>query len=80
MSSKPATSPFTCKADGEEELSGGDLSSRDKEDADEQHLGGHLPLHTLLHSKTHPEELASLVSNMQADSDWDNMMSSQQRM
>ncbi|XP_069821104.1 transcription factor SOX-6 isoform X4 [Dendropsophus ebraccatus] len=80
MSSKPATSPFTCKADGEEELSGGDLSSRDKEDADDQHLGGHLPLHTLLHNKTHPEELTSLVNSMQADADWDNMMSSQQRM
>ncbi|KAM3919621.1 transcription factor SOX-6 isoform 1-T7 [Leptodactylus fuscus] len=80
MSSKPATSPFTCKADGEEELSGGDLSSREKEDSDEQHLGGHLPLHTLLHNKSHPEELTSLVNNMQADADWDNMMSSQQRM
>ncbi|XP_073515161.1 transcription factor Sox-6-like isoform X2 [Phyllobates terribilis] len=80
MSSKPATSPFTCKADGEEELSGGDLSSREKEDPDDQHLGVHLPLHTLLLHKSHPEELTSLVTNMQADADWDNMMSSQQRM
>ncbi|XP_075694328.1 transcription factor SOX-6 isoform X2 [Rhinoderma darwinii] len=79
MSSKPATSPFTCKADGEDELTGGDLSSREKEDMDEQHLGGHLPLHTYLHNKPHPEELASLVTNMQADADWD-MISSQQRM
>ncbi|KAM4018408.1 transcription factor SOX-6 isoform 2-T7 [Anomaloglossus baeobatrachus] len=79
MSSQPATSPFTCKADGEEELSGGDLSSREKEDPDDEHLGGHLPLHTLLLNKSHPEELASLVTNMQADADWD-MMSSQQRM
>ncbi|XP_044126958.1 transcription factor SOX-6 isoform X6 [Bufo gargarizans] len=80
MSSKPATSPFTCKADGEEELSGGDLSSREKEDLDEQSLGGLLPLHTLLHTKPHPEELTSLVNNMQADADWENMMSTQHRM
>ncbi|XP_073406851.1 transcription factor SOX-6 isoform X3 [Dendrobates tinctorius] len=80
MSSKPATSPFTCKADGEEEISGGDLSSREKEDPDDQHLGGHLPLHSLLINKPHPEELTALVTNLQADADWDNMISSQHRM
>ncbi|XP_069595980.1 transcription factor SOX-6 isoform X6 [Ranitomeya imitator] len=80
MSSKPAISPFTCKADGEEELSGGDLSSREIEEPEDQHLGGHLPLHSLLLNKPYPEELTSLVTNMPADADWDNMISSQQRM
>ncbi|XP_075043695.1 transcription factor SOX-6 isoform X2 [Mixophyes fleayi] len=75
MSSNPATSPFTCKTDGEEEMTG-DLASRDPEDNDDQHLGTHLPLHTLLHNKPHSEELTSL----QADVDWESMISSQHRM
>ncbi|XP_072278465.1 transcription factor SOX-6 isoform X1 [Pyxicephalus adspersus] len=73
MSSKPATSPFTCKADGEEEMTG-DLASREKED-DEMHRVPHLPLHSLLHNKPHPEELSTLVTSMQHDVDWDSMMS-----
>ncbi|XP_063802541.1 transcription factor SOX-6 isoform X10 [Pseudophryne corroboree] len=79
MSSNPATSPFTCKTDGEEEMTG-DLASREKEDNDEQHLGSHLPLHTLLHNNPHSEELTSLVTNIQADVDWESMISSQHRM
>ncbi|KAM9301829.1 transcription factor SOX-6 [Gastrophryne carolinensis] len=73
MSSKPASSPFSCHADGEEELSG---ALRDQEEHDEQHLGPHLAsLHPLLHNKGHPEELSALVSSMQPDVDWDSIMS-----
>ncbi|KAM5138244.1 transcription factor SOX-6 [Mantella aurantiaca] len=74
MSSKPATSPFTCKADGEEEMTG-ELASREKDDNDETHRVPHLPLHSLLHNKPHPEELSTLVTSMQPDVDWDSMMS-----
>ncbi|XP_040184606.1 transcription factor SOX-6 [Rana temporaria] len=74
MSSKPATSPFTCKADGEEEMTG-ELASRENDDNDEMHHLPHLPLHSLLHNKPHPEELSTLVTSMQTDVDWDSMMS-----
>ncbi|XP_073460059.1 transcription factor SOX-6 isoform X2 [Aquarana catesbeiana] len=74
MSSKPATSPFTCKADGDEEMTG-ELASRENDDNDEMHHLPHLPLHSLLHNKPHPEELSTLVTSMQPDVDWDSMMS-----
>ncbi|XP_018427886.1 PREDICTED: transcription factor Sox-6-like [Nanorana parkeri] len=74
MSSKPATSPFTCRADGEEDMTG-ELASRDTDDNDEMHHVPHLPLHSLLHNKPHPEELSTLVTSMQTDVDWDSMMS-----
>lgn len=74
MSSKPVTSPFTCKADGEEDMTG-ELASREKDDSDEMHRVPHLPLHSLLHNKPHPEELSTLVTSMQPDVDWDSMMS-----
>ncbi|MEE6499508.1 hypothetical protein FKM82_003465 [Ascaphus truei] len=79
MSSKQATSPFTCKADGEEEMTG-DLASREPEEGIDQHMATHLPLHTIMHNKPHSEELPSLVTTTQADVDWDSMISSQHRM
>ncbi|XP_075423864.1 transcription factor SOX-6 isoform X11 [Ascaphus truei] len=79
MSSKQATSPFTCKADGEEEMTG-DLASREPEEGIDQHMATHLPLHTIMHNKPHSEELPSLVTTIQADVDWDSMISSQHRM
>ncbi|KAM4722582.1 transcription factor SOX-6 [Rhinophrynus dorsalis] len=79
MSSKQATSPFTCKTDGEDEMTG-DLASREHDDPNDPHMGTHLPLHALIHNKPHPEELPSLVTTLQADVDWDSMISSQHRM
>uniref|UniRef100_A0A8C5QIV3 SRY-box transcription factor 6 n=1 Tax=Leptobrachium leishanense TaxID=445787 RepID=A0A8C5QIV3_9ANUR len=78
MSSKQAASPFTCKTDEEEEVTG-DIASRESEDGIDNHLGGHLPLLSLLHNKPHSEELPSLA-NIQADPDWDSMIPSQHRM
>ncbi|KAM4617156.1 transcription factor SOX-6 [Discoglossus pictus] len=79
MSSKQATSPFTCKTDGEEEMTG-DLASREMEESTDQHMATHLSLHNLMHNKPHSEELPSLVSTIQADVDWESMISSQHRM
>ncbi|KAM8940387.1 transcription factor SOX-6 isoform 2-T2 [Pelodytes ibericus] len=78
MSSKQATSPFTCKADGEEEITG-DIASHEMEEGTDHHVGSHQPLHTLVHNKPHSEELPSLA-NIQADVDWDSMITSQHRM
>ncbi|XP_053305722.1 transcription factor SOX-6 isoform X2 [Spea bombifrons] len=78
MSSKQATSPFTCRTDGEEEVTG-DVASREMEENHDQHMGSCLPLHNLIQNKPHPEELSSLP-NMQTDVDWDGMIASQHRM
>ncbi|XP_015995052.1 transcription factor SOX-6 isoform X15 [Rousettus aegyptiacus] len=79
MSSKQATSPFACAADGEEAMTQ-DLTSREKEEGSDQHVASHLPLHPLMHNKPHSEELPTLVNTIQQDADWDNVLSSQQRM
>ncbi|XP_004683072.1 PREDICTED: transcription factor SOX-6 isoform X2 [Condylura cristata] len=79
MSSKQATSPFACAADGEEAMTQ-DLTSREKEEGSDQHVASHLPLHPIMHNKPHPEELPTLVSTIQQDADWDSVLSSQQRM
>ncbi|XP_067396814.1 transcription factor SOX-6 isoform X6 [Emydura macquarii macquarii] len=80
MSSKQATSPFACAADGEEAMTQ-DLASRDKEEGNnDQHVASHLPLHTLMHNKPHSEELPTLVTTIQQDADWDSVISAQHRM
>ncbi|XP_066894270.1 transcription factor SOX-6 isoform X12 [Kogia breviceps] len=79
MSSKQATSPFACAADGEEAMTQ-DLTSREKEEGSEQHVASHLPLHPIMHNKPHSEELPTLVNTIQQDADWDSVLSSQQRM
>ncbi|XP_073898288.1 transcription factor SOX-6 isoform X9 [Castor canadensis] len=79
MSSKQATSPFACAVDGEETMTQ-DLTSRENEEGNEQHVGPHLPLHPVMHNKPHSEELPTLVSTIQQDADWDSVLSSQQRM
>uniref|UniRef100_A0A8D1TPH0 SRY-box transcription factor 6 n=1 Tax=Sus scrofa TaxID=9823 RepID=A0A8D1TPH0_PIG len=79
MSSKQATSPFACAADGEEAMTQ-DLTSREKEEGSDQHVASHLPLHPIMHNKPHSEELPTLVSTIQQDADWDSVLSSQQRM
>ncbi|XP_007955001.1 transcription factor SOX-6 [Orycteropus afer afer] len=79
MSSKQATSPFACAADGEEAMTQ-DLTSREKEEGSDQHVASHLPLHPIMHNKPHSEELPTLVTTIQQDADWDSVLSSQQRM
>ncbi|XP_047547331.1 transcription factor SOX-6 isoform X9 [Lutra lutra] len=79
MSSKQATSPFACAADGEETMTQ-DLTSREKEEVSDQHVASHLPLHPIMHNKPHSEELPTLVNTIQQDADWDSVLSSQQRM
>ncbi|XP_029336059.1 transcription factor SOX-6 isoform X4 [Mus caroli] len=79
MSSKQATSPFACTADGEETMTQ-DLTSREKDEGSDQHTASHLPLHPIMHNKPHSEELPTLVSTIQQDADWDSVLSSQQRM
>ncbi|XP_013978177.1 transcription factor SOX-6 isoform X14 [Canis lupus baileyi] len=79
MSSKQATSPFACAADGEEAMTQ-DLTSREKEEGSDQHVASHLPLHPIMHNKPHSEELPTLVNTIQQDADWDSVLSSQQRM
>uniref|UniRef100_A0A8D0GSW9 SRY-box transcription factor 6 n=1 Tax=Sphenodon punctatus TaxID=8508 RepID=A0A8D0GSW9_SPHPU len=80
MSSKQATSPFACVADGEEAATQ-DLASQEKEEGNnEQHVGSHLSLHTIMHNKPHSEELPTLVTTIQQDADWDSVISTQHRM
>ncbi|XP_052339881.1 transcription factor SOX-6-like isoform X7 [Oncorhynchus keta] len=78
MSSKQATSPFVSVTDGEEAMSQDHLSW-DKEESAEAHGAPQLPLHSLLHSKGSMDELQPL-SSVPPESDWDSMVSAQQRM
>ncbi|XP_010010262.1 PREDICTED: transcription factor SOX-6-like, partial [Nestor notabilis] len=80
MSSKQATSPFACAADGEETMTQ-DLASRDKEEGNsDQHATSHLPLQNVMHNKPHSEELPTLVTTIQQDPEWDGVISAQHRM
>ncbi|XP_072322510.1 transcription factor SOX-6 isoform X6 [Scyliorhinus torazame] len=80
MSSKQAASPYACSADGEEAMVQERLvREREREEINDQHAAAHLPLHTLVINKPHPEELPPVVGNLQPDSDWDNMTSTQHR-
>ncbi|KAI1889850.1 hypothetical protein AGOR_G00167170 [Albula goreensis] len=77
MSSKQATSPLL-PADGEDAISQ-DRASWDKEESSDPHGPSQLPLHSLLHSKPSPEELPA-ISSVPPESEWDSIVSAQQRM
>ncbi|XP_031702215.1 transcription factor SOX-6 isoform X3 [Anarrhichthys ocellatus] len=78
MSSKQATSPFASVVDGDDAMSQEHLSW-EKEESAEAHGTPQLPLHSLLHGKTHPDEMQQL-SSVPPESDWDTLVSAQQRM
>lgn len=78
MSSKQATSPFASVVDGDDAMSQEHLSW-DKEESAEAHGTPQLPLHSLLHGKAHPDEMQPL-SSVPPESDWDSLVSAQQRM
>ncbi|XP_035272988.1 transcription factor SOX-6-like isoform X5 [Anguilla anguilla] len=77
MSSKQAASPFL-PADGDDAMSQ-DRVSWDKEESSDPHGPPQLPLHTVLHSKSPPEELPA-ISSVPPESEWDSIVSAQQRM
>uniref|UniRef100_A0A8C2XLS5 SRY-box transcription factor 6 n=1 Tax=Cyclopterus lumpus TaxID=8103 RepID=A0A8C2XLS5_CYCLU len=78
MSSKQATSPFASVVDGDDAMSQDHLSW-EKEESAEAHGTPQLPLHSLLHGKAHPDEMQPLT-NVPPESDWDSLVSAQQRM
>ncbi|KAM9860743.1 transcription factor SOX-6 isoform 1-T1 [Aulostomus maculatus] len=78
MSSKQATSPFASVVDGDDAISQEHLSW-EKEESAEAHCTPQLPLHNLLHGKAHLDEVQAL-SSVPPESDWDSLMSAQQRM
>lgn len=78
MSSKQATSPFASVVDGDDAMSQENLSW-EKEDSAEAHGTPQLPLHSLLHGKAHLDEMQPL-SSVPPESDWDSLVSAQQRM
>ncbi|KAM8877996.1 transcription factor SOX-6 isoform X3 [Synchiropus splendidus] len=78
MSSKQATSPFTSAVDGEDAINQEHLSW-EKEESAEAHCTPQLPLHNPHHGKAHPEELQPL-SSVPPESDWESLVSAQQRM
>ncbi|XP_047218682.1 transcription factor SOX-6 isoform X2 [Girardinichthys multiradiatus] len=77
MSSKQATSPFASVVDGDDAMSQEHLSWEKDESAD-AHGTPQLPLHSLLHGKA-PDEMQPL-SSVPPESDWDSLVSAQQRM
>lgn len=78
MSSKPATSPFASVVDGDDAMSQDNLSW-EKEESAEAHGTPQLPLHSLLHGKAQHEEMQQL-SSIPPESEWDSLVSAQQRM
>ncbi|KAM6943206.1 transcription factor SOX-6 isoform 1-T3 [Xenentodon cancila] len=77
MSSKQAASPFAPVVDGDDAMSQEHLSW-EKEESAEAHGMPQLPLHSLLHGKA-PDEMQPL-SSVPQESDWDSLVSAQQRM
>ncbi|XP_016421480.1 transcription factor SOX-6-like isoform X7 [Sinocyclocheilus rhinocerous] len=80
MSSKQATSPFASTPDGGEDGVNQEHMSWEKEENSESLVAPQLPLHNLLHNKPPPEELQPISSSVPPESDWDSLMSAQQRM
>ncbi|XP_043100571.1 transcription factor SOX-5-like isoform X2 [Puntigrus tetrazona] len=80
MSSKQATSPFASTPDGGEDGVNQERMSWEKEENSESLVAPQLPLHNLLHNKPPPEELQPISSSVPPESDWDSLMSAQQRM
>lgn len=79
MSSKQTTSPFASVVDGDGAMSQESLPW-EKEESAEAHGTPQLPLHSLLHGgKSHPDEVQPL-SSVPPESDWDSLVSAQQRM
>uniref|UniRef100_A0A8D3DP12 SRY-box transcription factor 6 n=1 Tax=Scophthalmus maximus TaxID=52904 RepID=A0A8D3DP12_SCOMX len=78
MSSKQATSPFASVVDGDDAMSQEHLSW-EKEESAEAHGTPQLPLHSLLHGTANPDEQRPL-SSIPPESDWDSLVSAQQRM
>ncbi|XP_077084557.1 transcription factor SOX-6 isoform X1 [Siphateles boraxobius] len=80
MSSKQATSPFASTPDGGEDGLNQERMSWEKEDNSESLVAPQLPLHNLLHNKPPLEELQPISSSVPPESDWESLMSAQQRM
>ncbi|XP_073763032.1 transcription factor SOX-6 isoform X20 [Danio rerio] len=80
MSSKQATSPFTSTPDGGEDGVNQERMPWEKEENSESLVAPQLPLHNLLHNKPPLEELQPISSSVPPESDWDSLMSAQQRM
>lgn len=78
MSSKQTSSPFASVVDGDNAMSQENLPW-EKEESAEAHGTPQLPLHSLLHGKAHPDEVQPL-SSVPPESDWDSLVSAQQRM
>uniref|UniRef100_A0A8C6PFU1 SRY-box transcription factor 6 n=1 Tax=Nothobranchius furzeri TaxID=105023 RepID=A0A8C6PFU1_NOTFU len=77
MSSKQATSPFASVVDGDDAM-GQEHLPWEKDESAEAHGTPQLPLHSLLHGKA-PDEMQPL-SSVPPESDWDSLVSAQQRM
>ncbi|XP_051503051.1 transcription factor SOX-6-like isoform X3 [Myxocyprinus asiaticus] len=80
MSSKQVTSPFASTRDVGEDGVNQESMSWEKEENLEPLAAPQLPLHNLLHNKPSPEELQPISSSVPPESDWDSLMSAQQRM
>ncbi|KTF82060.1 hypothetical protein cypCar_00009406 [Cyprinus carpio] len=80
MSSKQATSPFPSTPDGGEDGVNQECMSWEKDENSESLIAPQLPLHNLLHNKPPLEELQPISSSVPPESDWDSLLSAQQRM
>lgn len=80
MSSKQATSPFASGADVGEDGAGQERLVWEKDEGTEPLAVPQLPIHNLLHGKMHGEELPPVSSSVPPESDWDSLVSAQQRM
>lgn len=80
MSSKQATSPFASGADVGEDGAGQERLVWEKDEGTEPLAAPQLPIHNLLHGKMHGEELPPVSSSVPPESDWDSLVSAQQRM
>ncbi|XP_053490368.1 transcription factor SOX-6 isoform X9 [Ictalurus furcatus] len=80
MSSKQATSPFASGADVGEDGVGQERLVWEKDEGMEPLAAPQLPIHNLLHGKMHGEELPPVSSSVPPESDWDSLVSAQQRM
>ncbi|KAK3562054.1 hypothetical protein QTP86_025967 [Hemibagrus guttatus] len=80
MSSKQATSPFASGADMGEDGAGQERLVWEKDEGMEPLAAPQLPIHNLLHGKIHGEELPPVSSSVPPESDWDSLVSAQQRM
>uniref|UniRef100_A0A8B9REA0 SRY-box transcription factor 6 n=1 Tax=Astyanax mexicanus TaxID=7994 RepID=A0A8B9REA0_ASTMX len=80
MSSKQATSPFASGPDGGEDGMNPEHLGWEKDESAEALAAPQLPLHNLLHGKSHPDELPPVSSSVPPESDWDSLVSAQQCM